>query len=422
MSPVEQWDEKYRPSRLSEIVGNKEAIGRLVEWVKRWGSDPKAKRGALIHGPPGVGKTVAVEALARDMGLDLIEVNASDDRSRGRLERIVGEAASGASIFGKGRIIFLDEIDGLSPTDAGAVDYIAELISRANCPVILAANDAWDPRIGKIREKCELIEFKRIGIREAVPFLKRIAEREGIRADPEALKILAERNKGDLRAMLKDLQVLSSRGKAFTKEDALRAARRDRTDTIFNVLKNIFSAKSCHSAKIAMSEADVDHEMLFEWIYENAPLWLSDASDLANGMEALAKADLLFNIAKREQNWGLISYAIDLMTAGVAMSRERSRAGWVPMKFPERIALMAKMRAERAMRQRVLWKIAERCHLSRAAAGTGILPYLLEIARNDPGAFKGLAGWFGFDAEEVEFLKSLIGAPGAPGARRPKKG
>lgn len=419
MPPAEQWEEKYKPSRISEIVGNKEAVERLVEWVRKWGRDPKAKRGALIYGPPGSGKTVAVEALARDLGLDLIEVNASDDRSKGRLERIVGGAASGMSIFGKGRIIFLDEVDGMSPSmDSGAMDYIDELLSKANYPVILAANDAWDPKLGRIRQKCELIEFKRIGVREAVPFLKRVAEREGIRADPEALKLLAERNRGDLRAMLKDLQTLSYPGGSLTKEDVQRASKRDRTDLIFNVLKNIFSAKSCYSAKIAINEADVDQEMLFEWIYENAPLWLSDPGDLAKGMEALAKADLLFNIAKREQNWGLISYAIDMMTAGVAMARERSKAGWVPMKFPERIALMAKTRSERAMRQRVLGKIAKRCHLSRASAATGVLPYILEIARNDAKAFRGLAEWFGFDGEEAEFLMSLCGAPERPRSKR----
>ncbi len=418
MRPAEQWEEKYRPSSISEIVGNKEAIGRLVEWVRKWGKDPKAKRGALIYGPPGSGKTVAVEALARDLGLDLIEVNASDDRSKGKLERMIGGAASGMSILGKGKILFLDEVDGMSPSmDSGAMDYIDELLSKANYPVILAANNAWDPKLGRIRQKCELIEFKRIGVREAVPFLKRVAEEEGIRADPEALKLLAERNRGDLRAMLKDLQTLSHPGGALTKEDVQGASRRDRTDLIFNVLKNVFSAKSCQSAKIAINEAEVDHEMLFEWIYENAPLWLSDPGDLANGMEALAKADLLFNIAKREQNWGLISYAIDLMTAGVAMAKERSRAGWVPMRFPERIALMAKTRSERAIRQRVLGRIARRCHLSRASASASVLPYVLEIARNDSKAFKGLAEWFGFDGEEIEFLKSLCGSPARRGSK-----
>ncbi|MEM3574409.1 MAG: replication factor C large subunit [Candidatus Bathyarchaeia archaeon] len=419
MRPAEQLDEKYKPSRISEIVGNREAIDRLVEWVRKWGKDPKAKRAVLIYGPPGSGKTVAVEALARELGLDLIEVNASDDRSKGRLERIVGGAASGTSILGKGRIVFLDEVDGISPSmDSGAMDYIDELLSKANYPVILAANNAWDPKLARIREKCELIEFKRIGIREAVPFLKKVAEKEGIRADPEALKLLAERNKGDLRAMLKDLQMLSYPSGILTSEDVKMASRRDRTDLIFNVLKNIFSAKSCYSAKIAMNEADLDPEMLFEWIYENAPLWLSDPSDLANGMEALAKADLFFNIAKREQNWSLISYAIDLMTAGVAMAKERSKAGWVPMKFPERIALMAKTRSERGMRQKVLDKIARRCHLSRASANASVLPYIIEMAKNDAKAFQGLSEWFGFNAEEVEFLKSLCGASARQRPRR----
>ena len=66
------WTVKYKPKTLVEIVGNTDSIEKLVEWIKTWNKGVPKKRAVFIHGPPGIGKTVVVEALAHDLGMELV--------------------------------------------------------------------------------------------------------------------------------------------------------------------------------------------------------------------------------------------------------------------------------------------------------------------------------------------------------------
>ncbi|RJS79137.1 AAA family ATPase, partial [Candidatus Bathyarchaeota archaeon] len=91
------WTVKYKPRSLSEVADQREAKNKLLSWLKAWRPGGKA---ALLYGPPGNGKTCTVEALAAEMGFDLIEMNASDVRTRERIERTVGRAIKMASLTG----------------------------------------------------------------------------------------------------------------------------------------------------------------------------------------------------------------------------------------------------------------------------------------------------------------------------------
>ena len=77
------WTEKYRPLRLDNFVGNLEARLHIVKWLNTW---VNGKKPLLIIGPPGVGKTSFVHILSTDYDFDLIEMNASDSRTRDMLE------------------------------------------------------------------------------------------------------------------------------------------------------------------------------------------------------------------------------------------------------------------------------------------------------------------------------------------------
>ncbi|MEM3527459.1 MAG: AAA family ATPase, partial [Candidatus Bathyarchaeia archaeon] len=202
--------EKYRPKSLKEVTGNREAIQTLVNWLNTWNKSAKNKA-ALLHGPSGSGKTVTVEAASSDMGFDLIEMNASDERTSSLIEKIVCSAAEQATLTKGKRLILLDEVDGVDPSrDRGAVEAICSAIERTKWPIILTANNPWDSKLSPIRSKCLMIEFKRPSLREAIPYLKSICEKENLEVDDKALRFIVERNDGDMRAVLNDLQTLST--------------------------------------------------------------------------------------------------------------------------------------------------------------------------------------------------------------------
>ena len=153
MSP--DWTEKYRPQTLDGVVGNPQAVNDLRTWAVQWNRGTPKYKAVVLMGPPGIGKTTSAEALARDMGWGIVEMNASDQRTGAEIERI----AIKGSMFntfgddgmymdsGRGmrKLIVLDEADSLfGNADRGAMPVINKLIKTSMQPVILIVNDFYE--------------------------------------------------------------------------------------------------------------------------------------------------------------------------------------------------------------------------------------------------------------------------------------
>jgi len=388
------------------VVGNKEAIQVLVSWIKSWESGVPKKRAAFLYGPPGIGKTVSVEALTNDLKMEFVEKNASDYRTEEAINHFAGLASQYGSLFGGKRIILLDELDGLTGTsDRGGVKAITDVVKTAQCPIVLISNAAYDVRFLNLRNYCLLVEFKKPSTTDVMKHLKRICYSEGIDVDESALKFIAQRSEGDVRSAVNDFQALAQGKKKLTYEDVSWLAYRDRQESIFNVVRMILYGKTCASAKQAVNMADIDTDMLFEWIYENVPEHLTDPHDLANAMDALSMGDVYRGRIRTSQDWSFMRYVIDYMTAGVAMSRQNTKThGWIPFKFPQRIQMLSRSKADRAMRLSIGQKIKRKSHISAFRASREVVPYLKIIFRNDVNMAVGLVRWLDLDPEMVAYL------------------
>ncbi|MFX1513059.1 MAG: AAA family ATPase, partial [Promethearchaeota archaeon] len=101
---------------------------------------PKA---LLLEGPPGVGKTALVEALAQDFNLELIEFNASDTRNQERIRTLLTVTSKTRPLNEtfKGQLLLMDEVDGLSGNeDRGGAGALIKIIQQTRIPLILTAN------------------------------------------------------------------------------------------------------------------------------------------------------------------------------------------------------------------------------------------------------------------------------------------
>jgi replication factor C large subunit len=326
------WTERFRPRTLSDVAGNKEALRKLVNWVNSWGARVPQNRAAFLYGPPGVGKTSSVEALANDLGFDLVEVNASDYRTAKRLETILGKAsAQTQTLFGTRRMILFDELEGISgQEDRGGIDTILIIIKETRSPIILVATgspEEWGELLDPLMKVSEIIEFGHVSFRDIVQRLKTLCREVEVEAEEDVLEMIAEKSSGDLRSAINDLEALARGKKTLTLEDIYWLGDRDRKSELPDVLRRIFSAKSFREARDAFAESPIGYEDLFEWIYENLPYTFDDPHDLAKAMDALSQADIHRKRADKTQEYRLLKYMFNAMTAEVALTRQESKGG-----------------------------------------------------------------------------------------------
>ena len=368
------WIRKYAPTSLKEFVNQKDGVAKFLRWYANW---KKNRKPCLIYGPPGTGKTCLVEAYAAERNLEFIELNASDWRSKSQIEKILSETINTRPLFKKGKIIFIDEIDGLAGReDVGGVGAIIKLIKESRFPIILTANDPWETKLRSLRNYCELVEFKKISVFDIEKRLAFIARKENIKVDKNVLRELARRSDGDLRAAITDLEIVA-RGKNEVKlKDLEVLGFREREKAIFEVLKNIFKTSSARSASLALLNVDKDPAEIFWWIEENVLSEYEKKEEIAKAYEALALADLFRARIAKEQDWRFLKYMIELMTAGVALSKKEMYRKFTKYKYPSKLMILGKTKLERREEKERLLKLSKELHCSTRKIREEFLPFL----------------------------------------------
>ncbi len=407
MSQRIPWVIKYRPKRIADVANQDQAKEKFIPWLRQWlQGRPPEKKAALFYGPAGVGKTSLVEAAAHEYGLELIEMNASDFRRKEDIERIAKVAATQMSLFGRRKIILLDEVDGISGTaDRGGLDAILELIKITKHPIVMTANDPWDQKLRPLREASLMIPFNRLSERYVVQVLKRICAAERIECEDAALKYIAQRCEGDLRSAINDLQAIAE-GYGKVTLDIVRnlVVSRDRQYTPWEMLRNLFMSKYAWQAKRAVTHTDLDYETILQWINENIPNQYTDPEDVWRAFESLARADIYLGRIKRTLSWDLLSYVFDLAGPGVALARKKSKFRWAKYSFPQKIMLLAKTKEMREIREALADAIAKRIHTSRTTVKREVLPYLMIIFRERPDYAARIAVGYNLTDNMIKYL------------------
>lgn len=255
------WTEKYRARRFTDLVGDERTHRAVLRWLKSWDpivfpgtSRPKPKRKVfedraeeqvhrklmLLTGPPGLGKTTLAHVCARQAGYEVVEINASDERSRdvvkGQIRDIVGtENVKGVNTKGddntvrkSGRpvCVIVDEVDGVVGGGGGAgeggfikalMDLIALDQKNSNAtapalsttttrkskkgdrfrilrPLILICNDVYHPSLRPLRSSkmAEIIHVPKPPLEKVITRLKYVFDKEGVPSDGDGVRRLCE--------------------------------------------------------------------------------------------------------------------------------------------------------------------------------------------------------------------------------------
>lgn len=399
------WTEKYAPKKLSDFAGQNKPLNKLKEWYENWEEEDKA---LLLHGPPGNGKTASVYALAEEKDLHLMEINASDERNKKRIKEKVGSASQQQSLFGKKKIILIDEIDGLSGRkDRGGVGALNKLIKKSRFPIVLTANDPYDSKLKSLRRYVEMVDYGKVHLSSMTAYLAKICEEEGIEVERNLLKQVARQTSGDLRSAINDLESVGRGKEKIEKEDIEVLGNRQTEQDIFEVLKVIFKTKTAKTAKNIVSKGEKDPDELFWWIEQNIPNEYKKSEETAKAMDILSRASIFKARIRRRQNWSLMKYWIALMSAGVSLSKEDTYKKFTRYQPPQRLKAYGRSKAQRKKMNSISKKLKENLHCSSTKIKTEYIPLFKWLIKNVDNYGKDLQEEYELTEKELKTIKEF---------------
>ena len=201
----ELWAEKYRPTRLGDMIGQDSFRLDAEGWIEH-----KDMPHLLLFGPAGVGKTAAAMVLGKELlgeYMDnFVEINASDDR---RLEIVRTQIREFAQTMKIGdvpfKIMHLDEMDGMTTDAQNALKRVMERYSE-NVRFIITCNDR-NKIIHPIQSRCANYFFQRLSDQRIFDLVMRCLKNEQIpNIEEKVLFHFISAYNGDVRRVLTELQ------------------------------------------------------------------------------------------------------------------------------------------------------------------------------------------------------------------------
>jgi len=364
---VDLWVDKYKPANSKSIIGqqgDKSNMNKLKMWLKDWNKNHlnlAGKKGApkpapwgaandngawakcaLLSGPPGVGKTTTAYLVSMELGYDVVEMNASDTRSKRMLGESVADTlntTSVATMLGKGnenngvtskRVLLMDEVDGMAGNeDRGGIAELINLIKSSKVPVIAMCNDRNHQKIRSLSNHCFDLRFSRPRVEQIKAAMMSVCFKEKIQIKPEALSELIVGCGQDVRQVLHHLSMVRAgggdgAGLKMGADEAKKEAQMSKKTSVkvgpWDVCKKVFN-KEDHKTMSFYDKSDLyfhDYNMAGLFVQEN---YLSAKPAAAGGdkkklmqlvskaADSMAEGDLVEKGVRSGMNWGLLPTA-----------------------------------------------------------------------------------------------------------------
>ena len=354
MSGVSDWTERHRPTSESHLEGNETQRQKIRKWLDDWKNGVPKNKAILLVGPPGVGKTTVARAIAQDMGWSVIELNASDARNAASIRKAATKGATHRSLFfdpeenDKKTLILIDEVDHLSgglrsvsesrindaikvnldsndsvqlKGDTGGKAELLKLLAETKQPVILACNEVmglwgkssnWRSTRDRFQRLVTTINFDRASKDALRNIARRVLKSENVEYDTPAVEALVTNNPGDLRALVRDLQVICASAKNSIDESIVQeyveSSERDVSVEVFPGLAKLYKSKKSEDAiKLGIS-IDKSPSELLNWIHWNNPSIFTNKNAIDRGNKALCQSSKMLmamyeNTAHRSWYW-----------------------------------------------------------------------------------------------------------------------
>ncbi len=361
------WSEKHRPQTISDMVGNEEARSAVVEWFAKW---KKGIRPILLVGPPGIGKTTIANIAARQFGYDMVGLNASDARSKSRINEILSPVLGNVSVVGV-PMIFVDEVDGIhGRSDYGGADALIRILKEATVPIVLAANRDDSAKMKGIKKAAKTVQFRPLPPRLLRVYLQSVLKKEGATLGPGTLIRIVSESRGDIRSILNSAQALVS-GFDPPTEKSFEALNVEEGVNAF------FKSRSVEEARTVLYSLRIDPREKINAFYSSIITSSASGGDMQRMLGVISEADMLYGRIIRTQNWRLLRYLdsilLNLYKAGTAIRYTQYNLSW---------PLLNRIRWDGAKLRSLSQVLGRMLHASQSSIATFYLPYILFCMKN----------------------------------------
>ena len=244
--------EKYKPKNLNEIIGNQKIINEVIKkWLNVWEKEIPNKKGILISGDSGIGKTLIIELLLNEMNYNS-SVDYEEILNKKYIFTILKTLKSVFNI--KKNSIVIDNIETYKNAD---IQLFNEYLKETRIPIIFICNDRYDPKLKQISNQYLDVKLLPPTNNEIFLFLNKIIQKEKIIIKNEDIYMLINDSKNDVRNILINLEFnVNERSKKDYSEK-----------NIFVITNNLFSQETNYQTKY--DNFLYDYELIQLMIFEN---------------------------------------------------------------------------------------------------------------------------------------------------------
>lgn len=290
------WVDKYAPHQYTDLLSEESINRSLLHWLKMWDyvvfdkelpvkqnkkkEEPKKfkkknrlevneeldkykrplQKVALLCGPPGLGKTTLAHIIAKHAGYNVVEMNASDDRSVDVFKEKIESATQMKAVFGvnpRPNCLIIDEIDG---APQAAINVLLNVVKKSDVPddtkkkkkedanmlrrpIICICNDQYVPALRQLRQNALLLHFPQTDSAKLAGRLYEVSKVEKFKSDMNALLVLCEKTDNDIRSCLNTLQFIYSQCKELTMKNiqSVTIGQKDSHKSLFSVWYDVMS-------------------------------------------------------------------------------------------------------------------------------------------------------------------------------------
>ena len=199
---------KYRPQRFEDVVGQESITKTLDNAI----ATDHLAQALLFCGPRGVGKTTCARILAKkinaknderandnNFAFNIFELDAASNNSVDDIRNLIDQVRIPPQV-GDYKVYIIDEVHMLSQAAFNA--FLKTLEEPPLHAIFILATTEKYKIIPTILSRCQIYDFKRISVTDAKNYLKKIAKSEGVKAEEEALHLIAQKADGALRDAL----------------------------------------------------------------------------------------------------------------------------------------------------------------------------------------------------------------------------